>query len=236
MLCQVCTTSSFHILTAKGLITSTCSGLHLCRLLAFWLFGRHRETFLTWTSLYNDYLVAAGCMEHLFLAYLRQEKDLPLRLQDLVALYPPERLRLAEAVQSARLLKAEDLSTLHATLATSSAETITGPGLPRRMPGALLASALQASFELTATVSEDTKASWERLIEQTADNEGEGIDLQRVIVDETERIFGIVAERAEKGRRVRIAGDRRTSTYGNRRRSMSIDVGMMQSTSSKSSE
>ena len=209
-------------------------GLHLCRLLAFWLFGRQHQEWNNWSDLYEDYLMAAACLEHLFLSYLRSQDSLPPRLVHLIAPYPPERMHLTVTDIPKSMHHFVEVGTLHVILESETPASSKKTIAHKRLPGALFASALQARH--SDMLSKELRVTWEDLADSAINGEGDGVNLQSIVNDENERIFAVVAEKAEREKRVRINSDKRTSTYGYRRRSASIDVGMMQSTSSKSSE
>lgn len=179
--------------------------------------------------------MAAASLEHLFLSYIRSQRSLPPRLKELISPYPPEQMRLTLNDIPKSMQYIPELGAIHVSLASSSHVSYSRSTGNKRLPGALFASALQAPC--MEDLPKDLKSAWSALAERTLDSEGDGVDLQSILVDETERIFAVVAEKAEKNKRVRIAAsDKRTSSYGGtRRRSASIDVGMMQSNSSKSS-
>lgn len=178
--------------------------------------------------------MAAACLEHIFLSYLRSQDRVPPRLVYLITPYPPEHMQLTVTDIPKSMHHFNELSALHVHLEAEAPASSKSTTSHKRLPGALFASALQARHR--DTLSEEFRAHWENLVVSATDGEGDGVDLQSILVDETERIFALIAEKAESNKRVRINCDKRTSIYGIRRRSASIDVGMMHSISSKSSE
>lgn len=206
--------------------------------MATWLFGRQQKTWASWEELYKDYLQAAACLEHVFLSQLRTElSNLPLRLKQLVTPYPLEKLALTENSCETRILRLEDWDALHIILLGPAGAASEVAQTSRWSPATILATALKANYQ--EGVDETLRAAWSALSESSAMKQDEGHEARNIVVDETKRIFDLVAERAEKKNRFRFTTETRFPAYGhnygNRRRSVSIDVGMMQSTSSKSS-
>jgi hypothetical protein len=108
----------------------------------------------------------------------------------------------------------------------------------RNTPGAVIASALRATSDDKVVQDNGSHEAWTTLAEKSAS--GEAIDLQAILSDETDRIFGVLAEKAHaqksrtiiKAWQVPVGND---SGQNRRRRSASFDVGAMPSRSSKSS-
>lgn len=186
-------------------------------------------------ELYNDYLIASSCLEHIFLAYLRADTDLPLRLKELLVPYAPEDMGLVSTGLGRPIYTSETWESLHVVVITKNpalSSSASKKAIRRRLPGTLIAAAIKAPRKLS--LEETPQDIWIDVVDRSVD--GEGVDLQTFVADETERVFDIVAERAQnKHVRLPKTWQAPSSNNGHRRRSASIDVGAMNSPSRTSS-
>lgn len=218
------------------------AGSHLCRLLGFWVFGGQQQEYKDVESLYSAYERSGSMLEHLFLSYLRSQSDLPLRLQELVSQYPPAHKAdpatskrssieiIAHADPEWQVILAGTVSSLAGDLATTSPRK---PGARRRLPGAILASALQA--EHPGAISNTLGETWRVLLDRAHTGDGvQNIRLANVVADESERIFGIIAKqdmlnRSSRKRRKwtlpssEMGAPKVSMSQNSRRRSTSLD-------------
>jgi hypothetical protein len=61
----------------------------LCQTLGFWLFGCSATSRKSFADIYEEWRTASTALEHVFLAWLRGQQQLPVRLAELTSRYPP---------------------------------------------------------------------------------------------------------------------------------------------------
>lgn len=206
---------------------------HLCSLLGFWLFGRQHSAYADWEDLVREHEVASSALEHIFLAYLRTQKGLAFRLQELIETYPKD-------FPIAGTRGTRNGPTLNVVV---SFENCASRPIGRRqknrspiLPGNLL---LLVNKSVPTEPIEEWH-TWANVRGSLIDQVGLAKYVRvpdRVIAEETARVFNLVAERAllsAKEKKVVLPGayngkaeTRPSSSPTNRRRSASLDRGLI---------
>lgn len=218
--------------------TATCTDYlfaasHLCSLLGFWLFGRQHIAYENWEDLVREHEVASLALHHIFLAYLRMQKGLAFRLQELIETYPKD-------LPIASTRGTPNGQTLHVIIAFDNGSS---RPIGRRqknrspiLPGNLL---LLANKSVPTEPIEEWH-TWANVRGSLIDQVGLAKYAKvpdRIIAEETARVFNLIAERAmlsAKEKKVVLPGayngkaeTRSPSSPTNRRRSASLDRGLI---------
>ena len=214
-------------------------GSRLCRVLGFWFFGCQHAAYDTLEELYRAYEMASMVLEHFFLAYLRAQSDLPPRLEELVQTYPPERgLAVNGSGAKHSLHTPESWSAIQVVIGIERSGLLSSKSGDRsgRVPGNALAAAMLADSSPDESTQEEIRDSWAGIIAHTrstdlVEGQIETARLDKVVSEETERIFGVLAERqasavktVELPRAHNGIADNRPA-MNQRRRSASLDTG-----------
>lgn len=129
--------------------------------------------------------MSSSVLYHLFLAYLRSQGDLlPLRVRNLYSIYPPRTTTL----EVEHTIPISEWQILHAVIQLHKTVSFTKPSAkPRakRFPTALLEMGLSAAEPSDEDSAE--RAAWISAAESSKD--GDSFRLDRLISDETSRIF-----------------------------------------------
>lgn len=178
-------------------------GSRLCRVLGFWFFGCQHAAYDTLEELYRAYEMASMVLEHFFSAYLRAQSGLPPRLEELVQTYPPERGPAVNQSGSKHLIYTQEhWSAVHVVVGTERSGILSSKPGDRsgRVPGNALAAAMLADSVPDESMQGEIRDSWAVIIAQARSPdlvEGQigTVRLDKVMSEETERIFGVLAER-----------------------------------------
>lgn len=190
-------------------------GSHLCRLFGFWFFGRHRSRFASLEELYLDFQIASSALEHLFLCYIRQQEELPLRLQELVYVYPPQRTAILAGVRTVAR-EADETEAVYALFTVEHPPGASPYRSRRVLPDRLLDACLSADVPRDMEVP----ANW-RALQQARSTIAEGDTLDGILSDEASRICVILTDRAVKRNRSHLSPAQNSPS---RRRAASFDI------------